>query len=80
MDDTVLVEIPVSRDVANLLKNRQNRDRLGELVSKMLRPVSAETDPLAALITELKADAQAAGLTDKEIDAELAAYNAERRL
>jgi hypothetical protein len=27
----------------------------------------------------LKADARAAGLTDADIDAELAAYNAERR-
>jgi hypothetical protein len=44
----------------------------------VIRP-SAKDDPLAAL---LEATAQAArdqGLTDEEIDAELAAYNAERR-
>jgi hypothetical protein len=34
---------------------------------------------LARVIAELKAEARAAGLTDSEIDAELAAYNAERR-
>jgi len=35
--------------------------------------------PLAQAIAELKAEVEAAGLTDAEIDAELAAYNAERR-
>jgi len=35
--------------------------------------------PLAQAIAELKADARKAGLTDADIDAELAAYNAERR-
>jgi hypothetical protein len=46
----------------------------------MVRPGSPETDPLAALIAEMKAEARTAGLTDADIDAELAAYNAERRL
>ncbi|HEY3624351.1 MAG TPA: hypothetical protein VGL12_18510 [Roseiarcus sp.] len=44
----------------------------------MLRPRSGPS-PLAEAIAELKAEARAAGLTDTEIDAELAAYNAERR-
>ena len=35
--------------------------------------------PLAQAIADLKAEARAAGLTDAEIDAELEAYNAERR-
>ena len=30
-------------------------------------------------VVEMKADARSAGLTDPDIDAELAAYNAERR-
>jgi hypothetical protein len=38
-----------------------------------------ETDPLAALIAEIKAEARENGPTEEEIDAELAAYNAERR-
>ena len=33
----------------------------------------------AHAIAEMKADARSAGLTDPDIDAELAAYNAERR-
>ena len=44
------------------------------------RPVSPESaDPLEAAILAVKAQARADGLTDAEIDAELAAYNAERR-
>ena len=53
---------------------------MGRLVSDMLRPSDPETDPLAALIAAVKAEARASGLTDEDIDAELAAYNAERRL
>lgn len=46
----------------------------------MLRPSAPENDPLAALIAEAKADARTDGLTDKAIDAELRAANAEHRL
>jgi hypothetical protein len=44
----------------------------------VLRPRSGPS-LLARTIAELKADARAAGLTDADSDAELAAYNAERR-
>jgi len=37
------------------------------------------TDPLARAIAEMKAEVSSAGLSDAEIDAELAAYDAERR-
>ncbi len=43
-------------------------------------PVPAESDPLTGVIAELKSKARAGNLTDPEIDAELAAENAERRL
>ncbi len=46
----------------------------------MLRPSAPENDPLAALIAEAKADARTDGLTDKAIDAELRAANADHRL
>jgi hypothetical protein len=36
-------------------------------------------DPLAAVLERTSRAAEAAGLTDEAIDAELAAYNAERR-
>ncbi|MBV9813050.1 MAG: hypothetical protein JO326_09860 [Acetobacteraceae bacterium] len=51
---------------------------MGRLVSRVLRPRSGPS-PLAQAIAELKSEVQAAGLTDAQIDAELAAYNAERR-
>ena len=47
-------------------------------ISRVLRPRSGPS-PLAEAIAALKADARAASLTDADIDAELAAYNADRR-
>ena len=80
MADTVMVPIPVSREAASALADEARRERIGKLVSNMLRPGAPEDDPLKALIAELKGEARAGGLTDEDIDAELAAYNAERRL
>lgn len=80
MDDAVKVEIPVTPEVALLLRDAERAQRVGRLVSDMLRPASPETDPLAVLIAEVKADARVGGLTEDELDAELAAYNSERRL
>jgi hypothetical protein len=78
MDKTVDVTIPVEPEVAVALADARNREAVGRLVSRVLRPRSGPS-PLARAITELKADARAAGLTDAEIDAELASYNAEHR-
>lgn len=80
MADTVMVQIPVSREAATALADEARRQKVGKLVSDMLRPGSPKDDPLAALIAEIKAEARVDVLTDKEIDAELAVYNAERRL
>jgi hypothetical protein len=80
MGDVVMVSIPVSREAAAALGDDARREKVGKLVSNILRPVTPENDPLAALIVDVKAEARADGLTDVEIDAELCAYNAERRL
>jgi hypothetical protein len=56
----------------------RNREAVGRLISRVLRPRSGPS-ALARAIAELKLEARAAGLTDAEIDGELAAYNAERR-
>lgn len=80
MSDMVLVPIPVSPAAAEALADEAKRREVGHLLSRMLRPPSPEDDPLTTLIAEVKADARAGGLTDEEIDAELAAYNAERRI
>jgi hypothetical protein len=80
MTDTVMVEIPVTPEAAEALGDLERRERIGKLVSSMLRPPSPGDDPLAAIFTLIKSAARADGLTDEEIEAELAAYNAERRL
>lgn len=58
----------------------ERREKVGKLVSDLLRPGTPAADPLRALIADTKASARREGLSDQEIDAELAAYNAERRL
>lgn len=78
MDKTVDVTIPVEPEAAAALTDPRNREAVGRLVSRVLRPASGPT-PLAQAIAEMKADARAAGLSDADIDTELAAYNAERR-
>jgi hypothetical protein len=78
VDTTVDVTIPVEPAAAAQLADARNREAVGRLVSRALRPRSGPS-PLAEAIAELKVDARAAGLTDADVDAELAAYNAERR-
>jgi hypothetical protein len=78
MDKTVDVTIPVEPEVAAALTDARNRQAVGRLVSRVLRP-RAGPSSLAQAIAALKAEARAAGLTDTDIDAELAVYNAERR-
>ncbi len=78
MEKTVDVTIPVELEAAAALADARNREAVGRLVSRILRPTSGSI-PLAQAIAEIKANARASGLSDAEIDAELAAYNAERR-
>jgi hypothetical protein len=78
MDSTVDVTIPVEPEAAAALADARKRAAVGRLVSRVLRPRSGPS-ALAQAIAQLKAEARAAGLTDADIDAELAAYNAERR-
>ena len=78
MDRTVEVIIPVEPEAAAALSDVRNREAVGRLVSRVLRP-RAGPSPLAHAIAELKAEARAVGLRDADIDAELVAYNSERR-
>ncbi len=78
MSKTVDVTIPVEPETAAALEDERNREAVGRLISRVLRPGSGPT-PLARAIAAMKAEARAADLTDGDIDAELAAYNAERR-
>jgi hypothetical protein len=80
MANRVMVQIPVSPEAAAALADADRRAKVGKLVSVMVHPSSPDEDPLAAVIAERKSDARAGKLTDREIDAELAAENAKRRL
>jgi len=78
MDKTIDVVIPVEPEAAEALADSRNREAVGRLISRVLRPTSGPT-PLAQAIADMKAEARSAGLADAEIDAELVAYKAERR-
>jgi hypothetical protein len=78
MGDTIDVTIPVEPEAAAALRDARNRAAIGRLVSRVLHPRPVD-DPLVEAIARLKAEVSAAELTDAEVDAELDAYNAERR-
>jgi hypothetical protein len=78
MNKTVTIEINVDEAAADVLKDADRRARIGRLVSQVARLYQGP-DPLAAMLERTSLAAQRAGLTDQEIDAELAAYNAEGR-
>jgi len=77
MSRLVKVEIEVAPEAAAMLEDEARRRSVGRLVSRILREdtEAAWAEPIAAA----RKDARAAGLMDEAIDAELAAYNAERR-
>lgn len=74
---TVMVEIPVDEETAAALADPHRREAVGELVKLAVRP-SAGNDPLGALLDTTRREAAKLGLTDQEIDEELAAWKAER--
>lgn len=71
------IEIPVDEATAAALTDARRREAVGRLVDRLVRP--GADDPLIALFERIAADARQAGLTEAEIETELAAYNAERR-
>jgi hypothetical protein len=71
------IEIPVEAATAAALADARRREAVGRLVDRLVRP--GADDPLVALFERTAAEAGKAGLTEGEIEAELAAYNAERR-
>lgn len=74
---TVDVSIPVEAGVASALGDAATRDLAGRLVSRMLQPSSIER--LIAVMDAIAEEAERRGLTDEMLEAELEAYNAERR-
>ena len=73
----VKVEIPVDEEVAADLSEPVRLAAVGQLVSRMLRPTAA-SDPVGALLDEIGRRAELSGLTQEDIDQELAGWKAER--
>ncbi|MBL6454806.1 hypothetical protein JMJ55_05685 [Belnapia sp. T6] len=71
------IELPVQPATAAALSDARRREAVGRLVDRLVHP--GADDPLIALLELTAAEAREAGLTEAEIEAELAAYNAERR-
>ena len=77
MNEVSKIEIQVEAATAAALSDARRREAVGRLVDRLVRP--GADDPLIALFERTATEARQAGLTEAEIEAELAAYNAERR-
>ena len=77
MNEVSKIEIPVEEATAAALSDARRREAVGRLVDRLVRP--GADDPLIALFVRTAAEAQGVSLTEAEIEAELAAYDAERR-
>ena len=78
MNDMSKIEIPVEKATATALTDERRLAAIGRLVDRLVQP--GDDDPLLALFERTSKEARDSGLSDAEIDAELAAYNAERRV
>lgn len=78
MNDMTKIEVPVEKATALALTDTRRLAAIGRLVDRLVQPGS--DDPLIALFERTSNDARRLGLTDEEIEAELDAYNAERRV
>lgn len=79
MNEVGMVPIPLSAEAAaGLRADPATHPMMGGLADDVLRG-SAQADPLLAMMEAVGRKAQAAGLTEADVDAELAAWNAERR-
>jgi hypothetical protein len=77
MNDAAKIEFPVEPATAAALSDARQRAAVGRLVDRLVRP--GAHDPLIGLLELTAAEARDAGLTQADIDAELEAYNTERR-
>jgi hypothetical protein len=77
MPDTVPVTIDVEPAAAAVLDNDAKRAWVGRIVSRMLQPASV--DRMLEVMGAISTEARRRGLTDELLEAELAAYNAERQ-
>ena len=78
MNQSSKIEVPVDEATAFALSDSRQLEAVGRLIDRLVRP--GVGDPLIALFDITAAEARGAGLTDADIAAELADYNAERRV
>lgn len=78
MDGLVDVLIPVDAEAAEALERPEERQAIGRYISHLMKHGGLR-GAVAAAIAELKQEAHANGLTDADIDQELAAWKSERR-
>ena len=78
MDTTVDVTIPLEPEAARCLDSVERRAAMGRYLSGVLKDGRLR-DLLEEVIRDAKREAQAAGLTDEQVEAELAAWRSERR-
>jgi hypothetical protein len=78
MDTTVEVTLPVDAEAAKALDSPARRQAAGRYLSGLLTG-GRIGEVLAEAIAEAKREARASGLTDEDIDAELAAWRGERQ-
>ena len=71
------IVVPVKAETAATIRDERQLQAVGELIDRLVHP--GADDPLIALFKRISAEAQATGLTEADVNAELAAYNAERR-
>ena len=74
---TIPVIIELEPAAAAVLDDDAKRAWVGRIVSRMLQPASV--DRLFEVMDAISAEARRRGLTDEILQAELDAYNAERR-
>jgi hypothetical protein len=73
MDNAVDVTIPVDAETAQALGSPMRREAVGRYISGLLKAGRIQ-EVLAEAIADAKREARATGLTDEEIDSELAAW------
>lgn len=80
MNDTVPVELMVTPEAAAELRDARCRADMGLAVSRLLRDRrEVNLAELRKALAAIHDEVARSGLTEAEVDAELEAYNAERR-
>lgn len=75
----VTIELEVSADAAEFLRDAARRDAMGRTVSLLATDEGLRNVLLSAVLRASQAEAEAAGLTDEDVERELASSKAERR-